>query len=151
MKKLIICTAISAMALGIVGCEPGQNVPGSTAAGAVAGGLAGGLLFHGSGQWAGIVGGALLGGIVGNQIGQAMDRRDRMNMQSAIVRTPVGQEATWTNTKTDTTYVVRPVKKYRSRGRYCREFQTHITVGGQTRKGYGTACRQPDGAWKIIQ
>lgn len=151
MRKLMICSVISVMTLGIVGCQPGQNVPGSTAAGAVAGGLVGGLLFHGSGQWAGIIGGALLGGIVGNQIGQAMDRRDRMNMQSAIIKTPIGQEATWTNSKTHTTYVVRPVKHYRSHHRYCREFQTRIRVAGKWRQGYGTACRQPDGTWKIVR
>ena len=24
-----------------------------------------------------------------------------------------------------------------------------ITVGGEVQQGYGTACRQPDGTWKI--
>ena len=151
MKKLMIFATAATMAIGLSACTPGQNVPGSTAAGAIAGGLAGGLLFHGSGQWAGIVGGALLGGIVGNQIGQSMDRRDRANMQSAIVKTPVGQEATWTNSKTDTTYVVRPVKQYKYHSMYCREFQTRIKIGNKWRNGYGRACRQPDGSWKIVK
>ena len=35
-------------------------------------------------------------------------------------------------------------------GRYCREFQQTITVGGQSQQGYGTACRQPDGSWEMI-
>lgn len=35
-------------------------------------------------------------------------------------------------------------------GRYCREFQQTITVGGKAEQAYGTACRQPDGAWEII-
>ena len=35
-------------------------------------------------------------------------------------------------------------------GRYCREFQQEVTVGGKTERAYGTACRQPDGAWEII-
>ena len=26
-----------------------------------------------------------------------------------------------------------------------------ITVGGETQPGYGIACRQPDGAWRIMQ
>jgi surface antigen len=25
-----------------------------------------------------------------------------------------------------------------------------VTVGGQTKQGYGTACRQPDGTWQMI-
>ncbi len=151
MKKMGIMALASSIVLSLAACTPGNNVPGSTAAGAVAGGLLGGVLFHGSGQWAGIVGGALLGGIVGNQIGQSMDRRDRMNMQSAIVNTPVGQEASWTNAKTNRTYVVRPVKNYRQGNRYCREFQTRIKVAGKWQQGYGRACRQPDGAWKIVK
>lgn len=151
MKKFTLLTLISSMSLSLAACTPGQNVPGSTAAGAIAGGLAGGLLFHGRGQWAGIVGGALLGGIVGDQVGQAMDRRDRLNMQSAIVNTPVGDEASWTNRKTKTTYVVRPVKNYHRGRHYCREFQTRIKVAGKWQQGYGRACRQPDGTWKIVK
>jgi 17 kDa outer membrane surface antigen len=35
-------------------------------------------------------------------------------------------------------------------GRYCREFQQNVTVGGQNEQAYGTACQQPDGAWEIV-
>lgn len=150
MKKIAILAVASSMVFGLTACTPGNNVPGSTAAGAVAGGVLGSVLFHGSGRWAGIVGGALLGGIVGDQIGQAMDRRDRLNMQSAIVKTPVGSEASWTNKKTDTTYVVRPIKNYRHKNHYCREFQTRIKVAGKWEEGYGRACRKPDGTWRIV-
>lgn len=37
-----------------------------------------------------------------------------------------------------------------SNGLTCREYQTTATVGGQTRNVYGTACLQPDGAWRIV-
>ncbi len=33
---------------------------------------------------------------------------------------------------------------------YCREYQRNVTVGGHIEQSYGTACRQPDGAWKIV-
>ncbi len=33
---------------------------------------------------------------------------------------------------------------------YCREYQRTVNVGGRTQQSYGTACRQPDGAWKIV-
>jgi len=36
-------------------------------------------------------------------------------------------------------------------GAYCREFQSEIIVGGERETGYGTACRQPDGSWKIVE
>jgi len=32
---------------------------------------------------------------------------------------------------------------------YCREYQTNVVVGGVRQQTYGTACRQPNGAWQI--
>ena len=32
---------------------------------------------------------------------------------------------------------------------YCREYQHTVTIDGKQEKAYGTACRQPDGSWKI--
>lgn len=37
-----------------------------------------------------------------------------------------------------------------SSGRYCREFQQTVTIGGRSEQAYGTACMQPDGAWQIV-
>jgi len=37
-----------------------------------------------------------------------------------------------------------------SGGRYCREFQQTVSIGGRTEQAYGTACQQPDGAWEIV-
>lgn len=33
---------------------------------------------------------------------------------------------------------------------YCREYNQTFTIGKKTQKGYGTACLQPDGSWKIV-
>lgn len=38
-----------------------------------------------------------------------------------------------------------------SQGRACREYQSTVVVAGRTQQGYGTACRQPDGAWQIVR
>jgi hypothetical protein len=35
-------------------------------------------------------------------------------------------------------------------GQTCREYQTRAVVGGVSRPVYGTACLQPDGAWRIV-
>ena len=35
-------------------------------------------------------------------------------------------------------------------GRYCREYQSSIYVGGKYEQGVGTACRNPDGTWQIV-
>ena len=40
--------------------------------------------------------------------------------------------------------------KAQAAGEYCREYTKTISVGGRAAQGYGTACRQPDGAWEIV-
>lgn len=149
MKKIIALGLIGLTSLSLVACEPGRNVPGSTLVGATAGGLIGSQLFHGRGSFAGVIAGALIGGVVGNYAGRAMDERDRRRMSRAIV---YNRPDHWTNTRTDATYDVKPQRSYTSRsGRYCREYQTKVTVGGRTRSAYGTACRQPDGQWQVVR
>lgn len=34
-------------------------------------------------------------------------------------------------------------------GQYCREYQSSARIGGQMQYGYGTACQQPDGSWRV--
>lgn len=36
-------------------------------------------------------------------------------------------------------------------GRYCREFQGSGVIGGRRVPIYGTACQQPDGAWRVVR
>jgi surface antigen len=35
-------------------------------------------------------------------------------------------------------------------GRYCREFQQEVRIGGNAESAYGTACRNPDGSWEVV-
>lgn len=35
-------------------------------------------------------------------------------------------------------------------GRYCREYQKQVWVAAGLQEAYGTACRQPDGAWELV-
>jgi surface antigen len=153
MKKMIQVAAVVAVAAGLAGCGPQgmNNQTGGALAGGALGGILGATLFHGDGQVAGIIGGTLLGGLLGSHVGASMDRQDQMNMQRAIVRTPVNQEATWTNNRRHATYTVTPLRNYKNkRGRYCREYDTTVTVGGKKQSAYGKACRKPDGSWQIV-
>jgi surface antigen len=151
MNKVItiMTVALTSAGLAISGCTPGNNVPGSTAAGAVAGGLAGGLLFKGSP--AGIIGGALLGGIVGNAIGNQMDARDRAYMQNAIIVTPVHETVVWTNEDTGVIYRVTPTRVYYTSGRTCREYTTRAYVNGHWRVSSGRVCQYPGETWRVVE
>ncbi|HEX7775711.1 MAG TPA: hypothetical protein VF449_04215 [Parvibaculum sp.] len=35
-------------------------------------------------------------------------------------------------------------------GQYCREYQSTVRIDGRLQSSYGTACLQPDGAWRVV-
>lgn len=126
-----------------------------TIIGGLGGAAAGGLIAAAvTKSPAGIVGGALLGGLVGGAVGNYLDQRDRELQQQATMRaletTPSGNSVPWRNPNTGNSGSVTPVKTYQEpSGQYCREYQQVITVGGEKETAHGTACRMPDGSWKI--
>ena len=70
--------------------------------------------------------------------------------QRAFETNRTGQASTWKNPDSGNSGSITPTKTYQSAGgQYCREYQQTITVGGEKHQAYGTACRQPDGSWKI--
>jgi surface antigen len=63
---------------------------------------------------------------------------------------PLGQTLVWSEGEVNGS--VTPVWEGPSdSGQYCREYQHEITVGDRTEVAYGTACRQADGSWEIVQ
>ena len=80
---------------------------------------------------------------------KSMDQQDKINTQQALVATPMGQQAVWTNTKTKTSYTIKPVNEYQSGSSFCRQAQLVINDGKQT--AYTTICRGPDGKWYVKQ
>lgn len=148
-------------AVSLAGCAgPGQDGLNKQTGGAVLGGIGGGLIGSriGSGRGAVIatIAGAVLGGLLGSAVGKQLDERDRLMMaretQSTLETAPSGRTTTWRNPDTGAQGTVTPRPAYQaSSGQQCREFQQTVTVGGKTEQAYGTACRQPDGSWKIVQ
>ena len=62
-----------------------------------------------------------------------------------------GEALVWQDPAYRDPYQVVPTRDYRTaQGRYCREYQATATVGGRLQQTYGTACLQPDGAWRIV-
>ncbi len=149
--------ALMALALALAGCTAnvGPKTAAGTLLGAAAGGIAGSQVGKGRGKLVATGVGTLLGALIGNEIGRSLDRADRLAMQRTTQRTletgQVGTTRTWKNPDSGNQGTVTPKKTYqRPDGTYCREFQQTITVGGRTEQAYGTACRQPDGNWKIV-
>lgn len=126
-----------------------------TLGGAAVGGLLGSNVGKGSGRLAATAAGVVLGGWLGNEIGSSLDKADRSQIYRAETRAysaPIGQQITWNNPQSGNAGTITPIRDgYANDGAYCREFQQTITVGGQKQQGYGRACQQPDGSWKIVQ
>ncbi len=121
------------------------------ALGAIVGGLLGSKVGKGSGMLAATAAGTLLGALAGASIARSMDTADNECLRRALEASPDQREVAWQNPDADAQYKVTPVRSYENRaGRYCREYITEAVVGGRTEKVYGTACRQPDGAWQVV-
>ena len=108
----------------------------------------------GSGQlWATGVG-VLLGTLVGSEVGRSLDKADMVYAQRANSQAhsaPLGEAISWNNPESGNYGSVTPVRDGADKaGRYCREYQQTIYVGGQQENGYGIACEQPDGSWEIV-
>lgn len=145
-------------ALGLGACsstDRGEKQTGGTVLGAVVGGLAGSAFGRGEGRLIMTGLGTLLGAFVGSEIGQSLDRADRAaaarTAQTTLETGRIGQTSSWSNPDTGHAGTITPTRTYQQPdGNYCREYQQTVTVGGKTEQAYGTACRQPDGSWKIV-
>lgn len=154
-RKAVISAAIGAIALA--GCSahdygPKQSFGGL--AGAGLGALAGSQIGKGRGQLAAVGAGALIGAVLGSSLGRSLDRADRNHASQAeyqaLEHAPSGSQITWNNPDSGNYGTVTPQATYQApSGAYCREYQHTIHVGGQPQQGYGTACRQPDGSWRV--
>lgn len=142
---------VSCMALLLAACS---NVPSKQDQGVIIGAIVGGLLGHqvggGSGKVLATMGGALIGGAIGGKIGQTMDDVDRMNTAAALENVRTGVPSAWQNPDTGYDYVVTPTSTYVDGDGPCREYTLDASIGGKTEQIYGTACRQTDGSWQIV-
>jgi surface antigen len=150
--------AVLCIALFSAGCSQDGTVK-KQGVGAVTGGALGGLLGSqfgsGSGQLAATGAGVFLGALIGSEVGRSMDDVDRLKADQAnrsAKSAPIGETITWNNPDTGNHGSVKATKDgTSSSGQYCREFQQTVTIGGKTEDAYGTACRQPDSSWQVVQ
>lgn len=133
-------------------------------AGAAGGAWAGSRLFGGSNgvigkgsttQIAGVAAGTLLGALLGGSVGSSLDRADQAPAPRAEARRGP-PDIRWSDPDSETRAAPAPARivregRDRESGQLCREFVQDISVGGRTEKGWGIACRQDDGSWRVVQ
>ncbi|CAK0777127.1 17 kDa surface antigen [Azospirillaceae bacterium] len=101
---------------------------------------------------------ARLGSLVGAYIGAPatlIDSADQSAFQQAALRayaTPINENITWSNPQTGNHGSVVSIREgWSQSGMWCREFQHTVSSGERKNSGFGTACRQRDGSWQIME
>jgi surface antigen len=155
MQKILVMLTLL---LFVAACNPamGPKETGGALLGAGTGALIGSQIGGGRGTLVAVAVGTLAGAMVGQEVGKSLDRADQLAMersaQYALEYAPTRQSTTWRNPDSGNYGSVTPIETYQSSaGQYCREYLQTVVVGGQQQQAYGTACRQPDGSWRIIR
>ncbi|MGQ9369029.1 RT0821/Lpp0805 family surface protein [Azospirillum sp. ST 5-10] len=156
MKRRSIAAAALAL-LALTGCAADSYGPKETAGavgGAVVGGLAGSRFGGGTGQLVATGIGTLIGAVLGSEAGRSLDRADRLYHREAAEQAHwnrIGERSAWQNPESGHSGWVSPIRQgYDRDGRYCREYQQTVVVGGRMETAYGTACLDADGSWRIV-
>ena len=68
--------------------------------------------------------------------------------QIAATTAPIGAPIIWGDPYARGT-VIATRDGWSNAGRYCREFQQTVEIGGRMEQAYATACQQPDGSWQV--
>lgn len=122
-----------------------------SAIGGIAGAILGNQIGSGSGKTVATVGGAIAGVFVGNSIYQGMQRADELKVARTLESTPSGHTVAWQNPDTGHRYRVTPQPAFRTGGdRICREYTSWAFIDGYEKQLTGTACRDADGRWQLM-
>ncbi len=134
-------------------CDPNANT--NSTAGTVIGGIIGGILGSnigkGKGKTLATIAGVIVGGTVGNKVGSSMNEQDRYCAGQALGHAQDNQPVAWTNPDTHQEYTVTPQRTYtQNNGQQCRDYTSSVVIDGRNEYATGTACKDHDGNWKII-
>jgi surface antigen len=70
----------------------------------------------------------------------------------ALESAPAGQSVTWRDERTGRSGTVTASQPYRVGSQDCRPYSHTISASaGGTRTSRGTACRNPDGSWTLLE
>ena len=151
MTRNILVSVTLATLVSLAGCATyqGQQEQAGMVIGGILGGVLGSEVGGGRGRTAAIIAGTLAGAAIGGSVGRSMDEVDRMKTAQTLETVRTGVPAQWRNPDTGNSYTVVPTRTYESSAGPCREYSIDALIGGRPEKVYGTACRQPDGSWRV--
>ncbi len=89
-----------------------------------------------------------LGLVIFNELSEAQQRAHE-NALARATTSHSGERIHWNqNGRSGSVVVTREGQT--TDGRPCREFLQEVVIAGNREQAYGTACLQPDGAWKVV-
>ena len=98
--------------------------------------------------------GAIEGALSGADVGQSLTERDREIALSAEYEAleygRPGQTTRWRNRKSGNRGEISVGSTYQVNRLDCREYTHTVSISGRNRVVKGTACRQPDGVWRVL-
>ncbi|GAB4480510.1 MAG: RT0821/Lpp0805 family surface protein [Burkholderiaceae bacterium] len=135
-------TAAAATLIALFGCA---SPPTQEQAGMVIGGVLGGVLGSQVGQ-----GHGRTAATIGGAVGRSMDEQDRIKTAHTLETVRTGVPSQWRNPDTGNVYTVTPTRTIETAQGPCREYTIDAVIGGKKEQVVGTACRQPDGSWRVV-
>ena len=143
--------AAAVLSLALAGCATqGPQEQTGMVIGGVLGGVIGSEIGRGSGRTAATIIGAMAGMAVGGAIGRSMDEQDRRKTAHTLETVRSGVPSQWRNPDSGHEYRVTPTRTYQTAAGPCREYTVDGLIGGKRETLVGTACRQADGSWRVI-
>ncbi|MHC8509352.1 MAG: RT0821/Lpp0805 family surface protein [Rhodospirillales bacterium] len=125
--------------------------------GAGLGGFLGAQFGGGKGKIIAASVGVLAGAWLGSEIGKKLDDADRKSVagltQDALSHNPTGAVSKWENPETQVAAASAPTTDvYEApNGRDCRDFEQTVMLDGEAETITGTACRDGDGRWVVVE
>lgn len=102
----------------------------------------------------GTVAGVEDGGLIGGRLGADLSRKDHLYGLEAEYRAletaPAGQPVTWEDEGTDSSGRVVAAQPYRVGSQDCRQYSHTVDIADIQRSAKGTACRNDDGSWIVL-
>jgi len=147
-RQFALATA-GAMLVSACADQPTQEQQGMVIGG-VLGGVLGSQVGRGEGRTVATIVGTLIGAAVGGAVGRSMAESDRLKAAHSLETVRTGVPSTWRNPDTGNQYTFTPMRTYDAAQGPCREYVVDAIIGGKREKVYGTACRQPDGSWRVV-
>lgn len=97
---------------------------------------------------------ALGGGLIGGSIGRDLSSRDRRQALEAEYRAleygQGGQVIAWQSSRDVNRGEVVAAQPYRVGSQDCRQFAHTLYTGNASQTARGTACRNTDGSWSLL-